>query len=377
MRTAVFSIISPARRHHARLLMGSLQRHQPAWDRFVVVVDPGAPANDAEPFTTVALDALALPSPRQFCFRYNVLELNTAVKPWGFAHLFARGYERVVYLDSDIMVYSPLVEIDDAPPDALIILTPHLTGSIEGDDHPSERAMLQAGAYNLGFLAVTRHPALGRFLAWWSAKLEFRCISDLYRGLYMDQKWLDLAPGLFPGVTILRHDGYNVAYWNLRQRSVAQDGDACTVNGQPLRFFHFSGVDDASPDMVSSHDGRLKRADVGAARTLIDGYLAAIRAGGGTFARAAYGFGAFVDGTPIPDAARVAYRDSTPLQIACGDDPFAHPELFRGLRDRRRGPATAALAAKTYWALSRARPLVRLLPEPLRRTLRDFLLGHK
>ena len=109
--------------------MASVQRHHPEWDRFVLLVGENgresgvwesgvgrksfAPTPDStrsdEPFTTVPLEELPLPNPRQFCFRYTLLELNTAVKPWMFEHLFERGYDRVIYLDPDIVVYSPLV----------------------------------------------------------------------------------------------------------------------------------------------------------------------------------------------------------------------------------------------------------------------------
>ena len=82
-------------------------------------------------------------------------------------------------------------------------MTPHLTGFIEGDEHPCERTILQAGTYNLGFLVVTRQPDLARFLGWWQEKLEFQCVVDTERGLFVDQKWIDLVPGLFPGVRIL------------------------------------------------------------------------------------------------------------------------------------------------------------------------------
>jgi hypothetical protein len=79
MRTAAFTIIAPNRRHYARILMASLARHEAAWDRFVLLVDPG-PAVATEPgCTTVALDALALPQQRAFTFRYTILELSTAV----------------------------------------------------------------------------------------------------------------------------------------------------------------------------------------------------------------------------------------------------------------------------------------------------------
>lgn len=406
MQTAVFSIVSPNYWHYARVLMGSVQRQHPEWDRFVLVVGenhresvvggrgsekpslssnirpptsaPRPPTPD-EPFTTVRLDALPLPSPRQFCFRYTILELNTAVKPWMFEHLFERGYDRVIYLDPDTFVYSALAELDGLASETFLTLTPHLTGSIAGDDHPSERSILQAGAYNLGFLAVSRRPPLARFLAWWQQKLEFQCVVDTARGLFVDQKWMDLAPGLFPDVAILRHEGYNVAYWNLGQRTVAGEGSGATVNGQPLRFFHFSGLNPAVPDMVSTHDHRLKVADVGDAGKLIEEYRLALRgAGYESFRSAPYAFGLFADGTPVPDVARIAYRNSADLQSACGSDPFEHPELFVGLRDTTRRPPLAARAAlASYRILSRARPLVRLLPRSLRTAMRESLLGRR
>jgi glycosyltransferase involved in cell wall biosynthesis len=379
MHTAVFSIVSPNYWHYARVLMASLQRNHPEWDRFVLLVGATSPSNrEQEPFITVPLSALPLPIPRQFCFRYTLLELNTAAKPWMFEHLFARGYERVVYLDPDIFVYSPLAELDASPAETFLMLTPHLTGFIGGDEHPSERTILQAGAYNLGFLSVSRRPSLARFLAWWQEKLEFQCVIDLARGLFVDQKWIDLVPGLFPDVAILRHEGYNVAYWNLGQRKVEGEGGGATVNGQPLRFFHFSGLDPAFPDMVSRHSHRLRVTDVGDARKLVEDYCVALRAAGyETFKNAPHPFGAFADGTPLPDVARFAYRNSTALQSACGPNPFEHPELFKGMSDPRKARLTARMRVASYRMLSRARPLVRLLPRTLRTAMRELLLGRR
>ncbi|HEX7808698.1 MAG TPA: glycosyltransferase, partial [Thermoanaerobaculia bacterium] len=369
MRTAVFSIVSPNYRPYARVLMSSVERHHPDWERFVLIV-----GGDAEGPGEVALDALALPNAQQFCFRYSILELNTAVKPWMFEHLFARGFDRVIYLDPDIVVFSPLVELD-AP--AFLTLTPHLTGFIGGDGHPSERAILQAGTYNLGFLAVARDPQLGSFLNWWKEKLEFQCVVDIARGLFVDQKWIDLAPGLFARVNILRHDGYNVAYWNLRQRTVAIDDGNATVNGEPLRFFHFSGVDPSLPKLVSKYDS-LRLTDVGDAGELVERYHGALRGADFEASRGArYAFATFHDGTPVPDSARIAYRNSADLQSAAGADPFAHPELFTGMRaaDKPRNPRLARLTAQSYTLMSSARPLVRLFPRPLRTKMRNLLLG--
>jgi glycosyltransferase involved in cell wall biosynthesis len=378
MRTAVFSIISPNYRHLARVLMASAARHHPQWDRFVLLVgDPSASDRFEESFTSLRLEELEIPDPRRFFFRYSIIELNTAVKPWMLEHLFAAGYDRVIYLDPDIVIYSPLVELDEAPPETFLTLTPHLTGFIAGDEHPSERTILQAGTYNLGFLVVSRRPDLALFLSWWQEKLEFQCVADTGRGLFVDQKWIDLVPGLFPDVRILRHEGYNVAYWNLGQRRVAAEGDGVTVNGQPLRFFHFSGFDPASPQTLSKYDYAGRRAE-DAVGTLFAEYHEALRATGyESFRNAPYAYGVFADGTPIPDVARIAYRDSTVLQASCGDDPFAHPEVFRGTRAPTRSPRAARVALRAYRTLSRARPLVLLIPRPLRTAMREFLLGRK
>jgi glycosyltransferase involved in cell wall biosynthesis len=388
MRTAVFSIVSPNYRHYARVLMASVQREHPEWERFVLLVGGDAGEVEERGFTTVPLSALNLPDAPAFCFRYTILELNTAVKPWMFAHLFGRGFDRVIYFDPDIALFSRLEELDTLGRSAFLTLTPHLTGSIgDRDAHPSERTILQAGTYNLGFLAVSRHPELDRFLSWWQQKLEFQCVVDLDRGLFVDQKWMDLTPGLFPDVTILRHDGYNVAYWNLAQRHVVagatgEGADATAsgvmVNGQPLRFFHFSGVEPASSQLVSKHDSTLRLAEAGDVRALVEAYAESVRdAGYESFRNAPYAFATFNDGSPLPNAARLLYRNSPQLQAAAGSDPFQHPELFRGVRDEKRGETAAKVALHSYRLLSRARPIVRLLPKPMRTAMREFLLGRR
>ena len=49
----------------------------------------------------------AAPRRRSSCFRYDVMELSTAVKPFLLRELFARGHGKVLYLDPDIWVFAP------------------------------------------------------------------------------------------------------------------------------------------------------------------------------------------------------------------------------------------------------------------------------
>ena len=75
---------------------------------FVAICDaPLAWYDPRDAYTEIAIRDLGLPQFDRFTFQYTILELNTAIKPWVFAALFARGYERVIYFDPDIKLYGP------------------------------------------------------------------------------------------------------------------------------------------------------------------------------------------------------------------------------------------------------------------------------
>jgi hypothetical protein len=145
-----------------------------------------------------------------------------------------------VYLDPDTYVYSPFEELYVEWSSSPIILTPHLDvpGNLE-----MELSSLKHGTFNLGFLALARHVDTEKFLDWWESRLDFACYDDIPSGIFTDQKWLNLAPGFFP-VHVLRHPGYNFATWSLMDRQLSvDDAGNYHVNGQRLRFAHFSGYD--------------------------------------------------------------------------------------------------------------------------------------
>jgi hypothetical protein len=100
------------------------------------------------------------------------------------------------------------------------------------------------------------------FLRWWSDHLRRDCVNwspaDAWR--FVDQRWLDLAVNFF-SFEVLRDRGANVAYFNLGTRTLEREGDAHLVDGEPLRFFHFSGFDPAVPEQVSKHQGPTPRVD--------------------------------------------------------------------------------------------------------------------
>jgi len=333
-QTAIVTIVSNNYLHFARTLLQSVAAHHPDADRYCVIVDRDlAPAHElAHEFNTIALEQLALPDGQDFLYQYTVLELNTAVKPWALQHLLSQGYGQVIYIDPDIRLYQPLREVLHLLGQGSdIVFTPHLLDPIDDDCRPTELDIRRAGSYNLGFCAVRESSNTRRYLQWWQGKLRHDCVVAVDKGIFVDQSWMDLVPGLFERVAILRHPGYNIAYWNLAQRHVSQsDSGQTLVNGEPLVFFHYSGLNPQTPHNVSKHQNRYTFDNLNpATRQLFEDYARIVVANGAaTYSRQPYGYGSYSNGTPISGGERAQLRTDPVLRQQCAGAPFDHPELL-------------------------------------------------
>jgi glycosyltransferase involved in cell wall biosynthesis len=325
-RVAVCTIIAKNYLPFARILMSSIREHNPEVLRIVILVDQVDKYFDPakEDFDIILSEQLEIPKSHWFHFKYSLLELSTAVKPYALDFLFhAYGLQKLIYLDPDIKVYDSLGLLFRELDRHCILLTPHLTGILEDELRPSELDILRAGVYNLGFIGLSAGQSTFPFLKWWQQKLYDHCVVDLARGLFVDQRWMDLAPGLFPGVGIIREPGYNVAYWNLGHRRVEKCGDAFTVNGNPLYFFHFSGFDPDDPELLSKHQNRHRLSNLGDGRGLVLQYREELLAQGFLTCRKwPYAYGHFRNGFPIPDTGRPAHHEYPGIMEEV-EDPFS------------------------------------------------------
>ncbi len=301
---------------HARVLARSFAETHPDGHCSVLVIDEPEghldPAN--EPFELIRLDQIGLPDAERMATVYDVVELSTAVKPWLLRHLLDRdGVEAVTYLDPDIRVVDSLAEIERRSLEHGGVLTPHLTSPLPRDGRkPSEEDIMIAGSYNLGFISLGAGGEIaGPLLDWWSERLENECLIDPANGLFVDQRWIDLVPGMWPGISILRDPAYNVAYWNLPYRRLEIDGDGYRVDGEPLRFFHFSGYDPRRPNELSKHQTRIKLRDDPALSRICDEYREDLRDAGFEEARTwSYGWNQAANGLSLDRVARGLYRDA-------------------------------------------------------------------
>ena len=240
---------------HARVLADSFHQHHPGGDFTVLLID-----DEERRWTDVKTDLRVLrlseigldgEEIRRLAAIYDVTELATAVKPPLLRHLLAEGRAHVVYLDPDIRIYAPLDEIGALAARHGIVLTPHMLAPFPRDDRLIEESdILAAGVYNLGFIAVGR--GSDGFLDWWWRRTRRGALVDPARMMFTDQRWIDLAPSYFDTFVLKARD-CNVAYWNLHERELAWTGERYLVDGEPLRFFHFSGYDPRSPHLLSRY----------------------------------------------------------------------------------------------------------------------------
>lgn len=270
---------------HARALARSFSEHHPGGKCLVLVIDEheGHLDVEGEPFTLVTPADLPFADGEfaDLATRYDVLELSTAVKPWLLRFMLehhddGRG---IAYFDPDIRIHSRMVELESMLETHPIVLTPHLTEAMPRDGKvPNEQALLVAGSYNLGFIGLSASPQAAGLLDWWAERLRTDCVVAPAEGLFVDQRWIDFVPGLIAETGILRDPAYNIAYWNLATRELAYDDQrGYTVNGAPLRFFHFSGYSPDRPDELSKHQNRIRLSDNPALRRICDEYGAALR----------------------------------------------------------------------------------------------------
>lgn len=273
---AAVTIVSKNYFAYAKTLAESYKRHHPENDFIIVLVDKAdgyVPASLPCGAEIVELGDVAIPDISRFIYRYSIMELNTAVKPFALADFFQkRNYETLLYIDPDILVFRPLTAIYEALESASIVLTPHMRKPFYDDAMPSDVSILQSGTYNLGFIGLKNSSSATQLLDWWMTKLYRDCIVDIPNGLFVDQKWMDLVPGFFPDHKIIYDPGYNAAYWNLHERTLTHSEDGWRVDGESLSFFHFSGYIPFAPQSLSKHQNRHQLESMKDLKALTDEY---------------------------------------------------------------------------------------------------------
>lgn len=334
MKVLVFSSFTFSYLDRARVLFSTVRKYHPDWELVALMPDRPPPGVDLdlanEPFDrVVSFEDLNIPRGHGWLFGHDIIEASTAVKgPFLHQVCEAGTADIVIYLDPDTALLNDLSPLVEALKTHDGLLTPHL---LEPEDElqallDNELATLRTGIFNLGFIAIRTTGQGARFAKWWNDRLLAFCYDDIPQGLFVDQRWCDHVPAFFDRFHVLRDPGYNVASWNLSKRKIRIGTDGgITVNGSPLRFWHFTKLGPTGDTMTRRYAG--SNFEV---HEIWNWYKRLIReAGDPRIPPRWWAFGVYADGSPILKSHRELYRSRADLQAAFPDPYQCGPGAYQ------------------------------------------------
>jgi hypothetical protein len=315
---AVFTISSKNYIHYAVTMLKSVEVNNKEVDLYLILVDTKEDVSLYDQnINIIWVEELGIKDFEKISFKYNILELNTNVKPTAFKKLLEK-YHKVIYLDPDIYVYYSLLEVFTILDDNSISLTPHMlqpqyTHHHDRQDIVSEIENLKTGAYNLGFIGLSQGLETDKFLDWWCNCCLCCAFDEHESGVFVDQKWLSLVTCYFEKVKVIRNYGMNVAYWNIHERNLKySETKHVLVNDQKLIFFHFSGHNyiDGECSRLSKHLLAYRVEDGSILQSLLLNYNREVSRNKVLLQRFTdinYGYSTYSNGEVIEDLARRVY----------------------------------------------------------------------
>lgn len=308
----------------ANILESSIKEQDPDVDFLIFVSDERDGLDFELPSNAfIAKDVLSYSSEEwtDLSFKYDLTAFCTAIKPACFEYLFEKGYEKIIYLDPDIFVFSSMSGIFSELSEHAILFTPHVNRIHQqySGERPEERGLWE-GTYNLGFCALRKCTASLNMVAWWKDRLKNHGFAAVYGSEFYDQKWMILVPGFFDAdtVRILRNPGANMAPWNFFERELTKKQDRWYVSWRgesggmlyPLVFIHFAGYDYKAMCEGAVHRTRLDLNEYPDIEGALDEYRNAIMKGKEQFLNyidLPYSYNAYENGKPIERFHRLLY----------------------------------------------------------------------
>lgn len=331
--TCMVSVCSQNYLHFARALIESFRRHHPGMEIFLAVADwdgrEPLPLDGAVPLAGSDLCGPFFP---HMALKYTASEMCCALKPYAINHVVARTrFERILYLDSDIYVFAPFERLLEELDRGEFVVTPHTFAPLSEApwERPSLGDLAHAGVFNAGLFGVRVTAGSKRFLDTWQDLVTRPGAFVPEYGGQMEQHSFNWVTCFADGVRVLRDPAYNVAYWNLHDRSVRCKGLddekaalSWTIDGQPLVAFHFSGFSPYLPYRLSKFDARKSLYILPSVARLCDFYTARLFAlGAGENREREYRYDRFPSGIRIDERMRMILKEHE-TYLGSGLDPW-------------------------------------------------------
>jgi glycosyltransferase involved in cell wall biosynthesis len=321
----------------ARTALAAFRRHHPGMPAFLGIVD----WDGEEPLAVEGTTLLACCRPEiggdgfdYLALKYSAFELCAAMKPYVLDHVLrCSGFEKVVFIDSDVLTFARferlLAELDRHD----FVVTPHTLAPLPHPDRFWERPTMGdlafAGPLNSGLFGLRATAPAQAFLHAWRDLVTRPGAFMLELGGQSEQNAFNWVTSFVDEVRVLRDPAYNVAYWNLHDRSLRCAGlddpareHAWTVDGKPLVAFHFSGYSLSDPYTLSRHDRRHSLYVLPSVARLTELYAERLRENGAAEdLRRRYRYDAFPSGIAVDDRMRRLWKQHETL-LAASPSPW-------------------------------------------------------
>jgi hypothetical protein len=154
--------------------------------------------------------------------------------------LIQDGHSKVILIGADCELFYKISSMLNYLKDSRCVLVPHVKTPIK--DREFLKGLYQVGHINGDLIGFSEDSI--EILKWLISVSQ----DDSEPGAFYEQTWLSSLPFLFYGVHVLRHEGYNVAYWNVNHIEFNQD-----FIDYKLRVFHYSGYEKGKAEQMSKH----------------------------------------------------------------------------------------------------------------------------
>ena len=226
----------------AKVLHASLQKTVPYTSLQVLIIDKND-FTSSRNFTIHSIDSVVTsPVAKGIYKKYghtNPDHFRWALKPVFISYLLQNGFDKVIFTDPDIFFVNNFSFLFDELDDSNILLTPHWANLNPVENEGSLLDLLRGGLFNAGFIGANKKGK--EAIDWWAGMCHYKMEINFTSGLYDDQKYLIILPVHFPDVKILKHQGCNLASWNVQtcKREIINGKLLVNKHFEPI-FIHFN-----------------------------------------------------------------------------------------------------------------------------------------
>jgi lipopolysaccharide biosynthesis glycosyltransferase len=166
--------------------------------------------------------------------------MRWSLKPVIMRYLLKQFPEsNVIYCDCDLCFYNKPTHLYDYIEKGGIVLTPMWRPTDPAPDLGEFRASFTDGFFNAGCVTANTKGLVA--LDWWTKVCMSGCEINAKKGMFLDQRYLDLLLLYFPQTVVCQHKGYNVADWNVQIRNEFLDSNQDLKELFEVILIHFTG----------------------------------------------------------------------------------------------------------------------------------------